>query len=231
MADSLTYIAIWGQLLPIVALLFVRRPTPPALWLTGAALGLMFVQDTFMLIVAGTGINNLWLTHAALPLTTGLIVWSFSFWQVSKLARDAVRIAVAIYVVVWLVVSLAVEDFQQFSRFTAPLQALLVLSVAGYTLVTSFRGTDTPLRAPWFWVSLGWALYFGIVVVHDPISQLLLNAGQMEYLRTSYYVKAGFGVLSLLLLTGGVLCGRSRPTFGGSFSQPPAPSRFSSSPS
>lgn len=226
MGESLTYVAIWAQVLPIIALLFVRRPIPSALRLTGVVVFASLALDAWMVWLGSKSANNLWLTHLWLPLATALILWAFSYWQVSTAARNAVRIAVPIYTVVWLTVSVVVEDFSHFSRFTAPLQALVVLTVAGYTLATRFRNTDTPLRAPWFWISVGWVLLFGASAIHDPISQLLLNASQIEYLRASYVVKAGFGLLATIFLTLGVLCERSRPTYGGSFSQPPVLSRF-----
>ncbi len=226
MGESLTYIAIWAQVLPILALLFVRRPIPRALGLTAAVMFVSLALDAWMVWLGSRNNNNLWLTHLWLPLSTGLILWAFSYWQVSKAARDAVRIAVPVYTIVWIVVSIFAEDFSQFSRFTAPVQSLVVLSVAGYTLATRFRDTDLPLRASWFWISIGWVLLFGVTAIHDPISHLLLINEQIDYLLASIFVKAAFVTLATVLLTVGVLCGRSRPTYGGSFSQPPAQSRF-----
>jgi hypothetical protein len=225
-AESITYIAIWAQVLPILALVFVRRPIPLALSLTAAVLALSLALDGGMVWLGSNNTNNLWIGHVWLPLATGMILWAFSFWQVSTAARKVIQIAVPVYAVVWLLVTIVAEDFNQFSRFTAPLQSLLVVAVAGYTLATRFRTTDLPLRASWFWISVGWVLLFGVGAIHDPISQLLLNSRHMDYLKASYVVKAGLGMLATVLLTLGVLCGRSRPTYGGSFSQPPAPSRF-----
>ncbi len=227
MGEALTYGSIWVQLVPVVAFVAVRRWANVALTLTAISVLVMLAQDLLMVWFGSRGMNNLWVSHAAMPVTTALILWAYSHWQVRGAPRSAIRVAAALYLLIWVLLSLAAESFMQFSRFTGPMQAILVIAAAGYTLVAHFRETDAPLDEPWFWISLGWVLYFGSGVMHDPISHLLLRAGELDYLRLSYYLKAGINVLAFALLTGGFLCGRFRLRFGGFLSQVPAPLRSS----
>lgn len=224
MGDALIYSSLAAEFAAFVAIFAVRRPVPRALQLTAVTMLAMFLLDIAMTWFGKRGIENLWLIHAALPFLTALILWSFSCLQTHNVPRDSMRIAAGLYILVWLIMSALVEDLQQFSRFTAPLQALIVLVAAGYTLVSRVRKVDIPLSASWFWISIGWILYFGSGVVLDPVSQVLLEAGSIDHLRMSYYVKAGINVLAYALLTLGVLCGRVYLTFGGSFLRQPPPS-------
>jgi hypothetical protein len=222
---ALIYASLAVEFAAFAAIFALRRPVPRALLLTAVTMLGMFLLDISMIWMGQLGIENLWLINAGLPFITALILWSFSYLQTRNLPRDTMRIAAGLYILVWLIMSALVDDLQQFSRFTGPLQALVVLVAAGYTLVSRVKKTYTPLWAPWFWISLGWILYFGSGVVLEPVSRVLLDAASMDYLRAVYYVKAAINILAYALLTMGVLCGRSSLTYGGSFSQPPAPSR------
>ena len=228
MGDSLLYLSFGAQLLAFTAILAVRRPVPRALLLTAVTMLVMFLLDVTAISLGKGGTQTLWLIHVALPVITALILWSLSYLQLHIVPRDTMRIAAGLYVMVWLVMTGLVEDLSQFSRFTAPLQALVVLVAAAYTLVTRLKRSSTPAAAPWFWISIGWLLYFGSGAVLDPISDMLLTANSMEYLRAVFYVKAIINLLAYALLTLGVLCGRSSLRFGGSVSPPPAPLRSSS---
>lgn len=228
MGDALIYASLMAELCAFSAIVVVRRPVPRALLLTAVTMLAMFLLDATMIALGKSGIETLWIIHAELPFMTALILWSLSYLQLRLVPRDAMRIAAGLYLVVWLVMTGLVEDLSQFSRFTAPLQALVILMAAAYTLVSRLRKSSAPVAAPWFWISIGWLLYFGSGVVLDPVSKVLLTTGAMEYLRATFYVKAVINVLAYALLTLGVLCGRSYLRFGGSISPPPAPLRSSS---
>jgi hypothetical protein len=226
--DALIYASFGVEILAFTAIFAVRRPAPPALLLTAVTMLLMFLLDVVMTWLGKGGTHTLWIIHAALPVFTALILWSFSYLQLRIVPRDAMRIAAGLYAVAWLVITAALENLSQFSRFTAPLQALVVLVAAAYTLVARLKRSSTPAASSWFWISLGWLLYFGSGVVLDPVSDMLLAASSMEALRVTFYLKAAINILAYALLTLGVLCGRSYLRFGGSISPPPAPLRSSS---
>ena len=228
MAESITYVAIWAQLLPIAALLLLPRPIAREFVLTGLVLSISLAVDGAMMWLGSRGINTLWLIHAGLPVMTALILWSLSYFQLRLVPRDALRIAAGLYAVVWLVMTAAVEDVTQFSRFTAPLQALVVIAAAAYTLLSRLRHSSVPATTPWFWISIAWLLYFGSGAVLDPVSDMMLEVNAIDHLRGVFYVKAGIDIIAFGLLTLGVLCGRSSLRFGGSISPPPAPLRSSS---
>ncbi|HSM17835.1 MAG TPA: hypothetical protein VK845_12685, partial [Gemmatimonadales bacterium] len=127
MGDALIYASLAVELCAFSAILVIRRPVPPALLLTAIAMLAMFMLDVVEISLGKSGIQTLWLIHAGLPVMTALILWSLSYLQLRAVPRDAMRIAAGLYVVVWLVLTGRVEDLSQFSRFNAPLQALVVL--------------------------------------------------------------------------------------------------------
>ncbi len=150
--------------------------------LTAVTMLTMFMLDVVMTWLGKRGSQTLWIIHAALPVITALILWSFSYLQLrSRPAgchahrRGALRGGLARHD------GVASRISSQFSRFTAPLQALVILVAAAYTLVTRLRKSSTPAAAPWFWISIGWLLYFGSGVVLDPVSDMLLASNSMEY--------------------------------------------------
>jgi len=226
--DALIYTSFGVELLAFAAIFAVRRPVPPALLLTAVTMLTMFMLDIVMTTLGKSGSQTLWIIHTGLPVITALVLWSLSYLQLRAVPRDAMRIAAGLYLVAWLVMTGLVEDLSQFSRFTAPLQSLAILMAAAYTLVSRLRMSSAPVAAPWFWISIGWLLYFGSGAVLDPVSEMLLTTNAMDYLRATFYVKAAINVLAYALLTLGVLCGRSYLKSGGSISPPPAPLRSSS---
>jgi len=228
MGDTLIYASLAVELAAFSAIFVVPRPLPRALALTAVTMLAMFLLDATMIALGKSGIETLWIIHAALPFMTALILWSLSYLQLRLVPRDAMRLAAGLYLVVWLIMTVAVEELAQFSRFTAPLQSLVILVAAAYTLVTRLRKSSAPAAATWFWISMGWLLYFGSGVIINPVSEMLLTANSMEALRVTFYVKAAINILAYALLTLGVMCGRSSLRFGGSISPPPAPLRSSS---
>ncbi|HSC31677.1 MAG TPA: hypothetical protein VLD17_08125 [Gemmatimonadaceae bacterium] len=207
--------AVFLELLPVLAAMWLARGLPAALRLVALVYALWFFQDCVMWWLADAGHNNLWVSHIALPVTTGLLMWAFSLWQEDGVARMAFRLTIPLYVLVCLVLLLRVERLDHFSTYASPVGCLLLISMTAYTLVTgSLRSTEPVWRQDWFWVGSGLLLYFGGEVVLMPLSNILFAAHlQLHFL---YQVFGAVGIVSTLLVTWGMLCARPRPIYGGS---------------
>ncbi len=160
--------------------------------------------------------NNLWVSHLGLPISASLLLWAFSLWQERDVARLTFRLAIPLFIVVWIGLLVFAENLQAFSRYGSPLRAILLVYVAAYTLVTRSVGAVEPVwREDWFWVAAGTLVSYGTSAIVTPLANLLLATSPGQ-LRRMYDVFNGVDVIANLLVTWGMLCARPRPISGGS---------------
>ncbi|HEU4700670.1 MAG TPA: hypothetical protein VFS40_15910 [Gemmatimonadales bacterium] len=219
------------ELAPVAAALRWRplRVLPAPRRLVVLCFLLMFLEDALLWWTARHQGNNLWLGYLAAPVQTTLLLFALAWWQTGAVERRAVRLAAVGFVGLWILLVLGLEDTGTFSRFAAPLRALLVVAVAAWTLVRrSTRTLESPTEEAWFWVATGLLLYFGTGVVLDPVSRLLLRTAP-HLVLAAHVAKAGINIVTYFLVARGMLCRLPSGSSGGS-SWPPASSPSSSAP-
>jgi hypothetical protein len=213
-------LAIVAELLPVIAAFVVGRRLSRPSRLIAILFVLWFCEDIANLLLRLMHHNNNWLLHVTMPFEAALLLWAFSLWQDSEVARRAMLLAVPIYAVVWLVLQLFVERLDRLSQYAGPMSYLLVVAVAAFTLVSKSARTMTPgWRQPWFWISAGMIIDLGSQVALNPISNILIATHQR-----GHAIYQAFGVVSILsysLTTWGILCERRHPSSGGSSSLAP----------
>lgn len=217
------------ELAPVVAALRMRPfgALPAPRRLVALCFAVMFVQDALLWWIGMQGRNNLWLTYFGVPIQTTLLLAAYAHWQAGPVARRAVRLAAIAFVAIWALLVAGFEDTQAFSRFTSPLQALLVVAVVAWTLVRCAARAVEPLAGEdWFWISAGLLVYFGTGVVLGPVSNLLLEHAP-HLVRAAHLAKVVVNIVAYLLVAWGMLCKLPTGRSGGS-SSPPASSRSSS---
>lgn len=220
-----------SQLAPVAAAAAVRRRLTPALRLVAICFLMMFVQDAVGWWMAERGVNNLALGNIGRPLQTLLLLFALAEWQTGETGRRAVRFAAVGFLLLGGVLLTSFEDPRTFSRFSQPLQAILVIAVASWTVVRrTARTFESPQAEPWFWVCAGLLLYFGSGVVIGPVNNLLLRS-QPEVVRITILAKAVVNIVAYLLVARGVLCSQPNGRSGGSWSRPASPPSFSAPPS
>jgi hypothetical protein len=218
-----------AELTPLLAAIRVRRSLTPALRLVTAVFGLGIAQEIVNAWLTSRHVHNTWLNNVLMPVYTGLFLWAFSFWQIGAVSRLAMRLAIPLFVLVWFVLTVLMDGVTGFPRFSGPIQSLLLVCVAAYTLITaSMRATDPVWKHDWFWISAGVLLTFGTSTLLQPIT------GHLAYTHpaTAKSVISIWNVIdgtASLLIMGGILCARRHPTSGGS--SWPRPSWRASSPS
>lgn len=212
--------SILFELAPVATALLVRRRLTLPLRLVAACFAVMFLQDAAGWWMAERNVNNMWVSHVGTPLQTLLLLFALGEWQTGATARRSVRLAALGFLLLWGVLLLGVEDASAFSRFTQPLQAILVVSVAAWTMVRRTVTTfEAPVSQPWFWVCAGLLLYFGTGAVLGPVSNILVRTSP-ELVLTAYLVKAVVNIVAYLLVAKGVLCSLPTGSSGGFWRQP-----------
>ena len=187
-------LAIVAELLPVAAALFVGRRVSRPTRLVAILFVLWFSEDLAQQLLIHLHHNNNWLLHLTMPFEAALLLWAFSLWQDSEVARRAMLLAVPIYVVVWLVLQLFVERLDRVSQYAWPVICLLVLSVAAFTLVSRSARAVTPgWRQPWFWISAGMIIDMGSQVAYNPITNILIATHQ-----SGTAIFQAFGAVSIL---------------------------------
>jgi hypothetical protein len=219
--------AIGSQLLPPLAASRHGRRLPAARrWVAAWAL-LLFAYDLTQFALAVRGRHNLWLRYPFGPIETGVVLIALSLWHADAVFRLALRLAVPLFTVVWGLLVAFVERTDTFGLVTGPLQSLVLLSAALFTLLARARVQEGPLaREDWFWVSAGLSLWYGAAAAQEPIARLLV-AEHPSVVSSAYQVKAVVDVFASLIIARGMLCPILPPRSGGP--SPPVSSRSLSS--
>lgn len=202
----LAYLGAVSQAAPLVAAVLVRRPVWGARAWVLAWCAVLVAADTGSLWLASHDVRNLWLFNSLTPVSVAVVLWTLSHWQTADLTRLTMRLAILPFLLVWTVLTLAVEDTSTFSRAAGPMASIVGLGAAAFTLLARSRSASgSLLRHDWFWVSTGMALYFGASSALSPLSALLVREAPQLVIR-AYEVKSLLDVLAFLLIARGVTC-------------------------
>ncbi len=211
---------------PLAALRYGRRLPPARRWIVAWGL-VRLLDDGIALSLALEGRNNLWLRYPFGPLEVALLLIAVSLWHRDSVARLALRVAVPVFTLTWVLLVAFVERTDTFGLVTGPLEALVVLLAALLTLLVRVRTQEGGLlQEDWFWVGTGLSLWFGSSAALEPLSRLLVET-HPAVVYSAFQVKAVVDVLASLIIARGMLCPILPPRSGGS--SPPASSRSQSS--
>ena len=217
---ALVSLAVATQLLPVLAVLELPRPVPPArFWIAVWALA-FFVSDLAQFSIGQLSAGgNLWFFLVANPLEDAALLMAFSHWQEKPIMRLTFRTASPLLAIATLVIALANNEGNTFKAVSSPFRLLLITTAVAYTLVArTSRENDRIWLRDWLWTSLGVILYYAAYVVVDPVSKALLP-DQMELLKLVYVVKAVVDVTAYIMVWKGMRC-PVEATSSGSFLAP-----------
>lgn len=205
-APPLILFALAAEAAPLLAQATRRRwPTGARAWvLVWCAFGL--ATDLLSGWLGFHGQRNLWLYYIFTPVSTGLVLWTLSYWQQSDLWRLTYRLAVVPLLLVWGVIAWAFEDTSDFSHAAEPTAKLVALAAAAFTLVMrSYRSRGDLRRQDWFWISGALTLYFGVSAAISPLGAALETL-RPDLLVAAWSIKGVLDAAALLLITRGILC-------------------------
>lgn len=226
----IAHVGVYSYLIPLLAALYRRKVLTLPLRLLGLYAAAALAESIYMVYVASTGRHNLWVIHLFTPVEALLLLWMFSCWQLRESARTVMLICIPLYFAVWGTLHLTIESLADFPVYSKPVECMLLVGAAAYTLVTRSQNLLTPVtRHPWFWVSVGTVMYFSFVTVLNPIASMLM--GRNDLLIIAFEMNAAMGILANLLFAWALLCPTPHPSSGGSSSPLPSSAAFSRSPS
>jgi hypothetical protein len=199
--------AVFAQGLPVLAAMTRHRR------ITGARLVIVewCLLLLFMDLIGGyfgriRHMNNHFLTYIFTPLQGITIMWALSLWQVKPVARMTIRLAIPPFLAAWVLLSLFVEETDNFSPIGEPVYSLLALGAAVFTLLSRSGGETEPLpQQDWFWICIGLILYFGLLVVLTPLGAAFSTSNPMLVYH-AYIVRAWVNIAAFTMISIGMLC-------------------------
>jgi hypothetical protein len=202
----LMHAAAFSRVLPPLALLARRSVTPGRSWAAVACL-LLLAGDFAARTLGSRGINNLWVGYISNPAVGIATLLALMSWQRSPQAGRFIRLLIPFFAVAWIAVVVLAEDVSNFSVAAFPLQALLLLIISLWTLVTNglADGAGALIRNDWFWISSGFALSNGAASAIEPLSAMLLESSP-ERLFELFNFRSGIDLIASLAITAGMLC-------------------------
>lgn len=205
-APLLAYVAVASQAAPLFAAAAWRqRGSGTRRWVLGWC-ALLLVVDCVNGWLGSRGVHNMFLSNLVAPASVTVVLWALSRWQTGDLSRLTMRLAIVPFLLLWTVLTLAVEDSSTFSRAADPMASIVGLGAAAFTLLARSLASQGDLpRRDWFWVTGGMALYFGASSALGPLSALLI-ASAPQLLVRAYELKAGLDIVAFLLIARGVVC-------------------------
>jgi hypothetical protein len=196
----------FGILFPVVPLCFAwprrRNLSRPMRWMV-VYLAATWLEDLFTVYWSRHGRQSLWVVNLYTPFETVILCTMFAGWQLRLRWRAAIYAGMVACIAFWGIVTFTVEGFFGISRYTKPVESLLVVAIAAWTLVDRSRRTISPLtRHTWFWVSVGTMVYFAYLVMLDPATYVFSQAQPSnKYLtlwRLSYEINGALATVMYL---------------------------------
>jgi hypothetical protein len=185
----------------------VRRPRPdsPQLWIMAwAAAGT--ITNAIAEVLRSHHLYNIFVSWYYTPIEMALLLWALSLWHSRPLFRTTLRAAILVMLAGWTIALVYIEKVGGgHVGFADAAYDITMLVAAVFTL--SLRATDDApplIRDPALWICAGLALYHGVFAILSvlTITQVLDNPALV---MRAIYVRAGFNVMAMTLVTVGML--------------------------
>jgi hypothetical protein len=198
--------ATLAQLLPVVAVLLAWSRTTPARKAIAMWCLAFFVSDLVQLQVTSLVGDNLWIFIYIEPFEDALLLWALSYWQTRPLTRITLRIATPLFIASYVGLAILAGEQDTFKTFSGPFRALIMMGWTAFTLISNLaRSPERVWSRDWLWTTLGILLYFGLLVVTDPIVAAMPR-DQIENMMRLYDVRAIGDVFAFILMWRGMRC-------------------------
>lgn len=193
-----------AQLAPVVVALRARRRlTGARAWVVAWA-AVATAMDFVIYWTTFHHEQNLWLAYVDLAVLIAMALWAFSLWQATEMARLTMRLTLVGFTAAYLILTVAFDNTSSFSRAAQPMGSLVGLGASAYTLVAlSLRSHGSLVRQDWFWVSAGFALYFGAICAVSPLSLLLFRV-EPRLVELAFDVRNGLILLAMVAVARGI---------------------------
>ncbi len=165
-----------------------------------------FVSDLVQLRVTSLFGDNLWIFIYLEPFEDALLLWALSYWQTRPITRITLRIATPLFIASYVGLAIAAGEQETFKTFSGPFRALIIMGWTAFTLVSNVARTPERVWSrDWLWTTLGILLYFGLLVVTEPIIAAMPR-DQIASMMRVYDVRAMGDIFAFILIWRGMRC-------------------------
>jgi hypothetical protein len=204
----------WAQALPLIPFLNAqRRSRAGSLIVTGGLVSLL--GDLAGRIMATHLGNNQLMSYLSSPITAGCYLAAVAEWQVDPRSRSVFRWSVLGFAVVWIALTLGIEDVQGLGRVTTPMYALVLIVAALWTLLRRSQVVleTSLLRTDWFWCATGLAVQGAAMAFANAVGAIFLERQRIDLFALVWNTRAAFLIISYALLAWGIYLGPAVPSF------------------
>lgn len=210
-----------AQALPVLAVAAGGRKDPPvphrrlAMWAT--VLVLTGLLDVIVAVALG---HNRFTSLFVLPIEVALSVWVLEAFHPSTVVRRGYAALAIPIVLISVAVLLFPQPMVAFQLWGAALLALVAVAASLHTLVyLTLHSRVQVFMQDWFWVSLGMTLFW-IGFVPVPAFVQVYLADNEAWAKIAIYTRLSMVLVSLVLVSWGVVCPWIIRRYSGRFSQP-----------
>jgi hypothetical protein len=204
--------AVYAQALPAVAYSISRGRTASASFATLG--GLVTVLSAFIGVEVGRLFgNNLIVGYIAIPITAGAYILALAEWQVTYLEKLMVRIGVGLFVAIYTILVLFLENVTHFGQYSHTLYAFVLLVIALWTLgrrALAPTSEGLAIETDWFWIAFGLAIYGAATAASAAIGNILLARERVDLFMQAWNVRGALVILAFISISWGVFRGPAR---------------------
>jgi hypothetical protein len=206
--------ALYIQAAPALAYLFGRRRSGPVAFIALGGLVTVLSATVGAEIGRRTG-NSLVVGYIAIPFTAGAYILALAEWQATYVEKLTVRIGVGLFIAIYTLLVLFLENVAHFGQYSHTLYALVLLATALWTLgrrALTANATTEPLAidTDWFWVAFGLAIYGAATAVSAAIGNILIARDRIDLFVQAWNVRGALVILAFIAIAWGVFRGPSR---------------------
>lgn len=207
----LLQVSAFIQAVPALAYLLTRHRTRPGALVAFG--GLWTVLATVIGAEMGRIYGNNYIVgYVSIPVTAGAYLLALAEWQVTYLERLTIRIALALFVTIYLVLVAYFENTTHLGQFSHTLYSLVLLSAALWTLgrLSLSQEESLAIDTDWFWVAFGIAIYGAATAATAAIGNILMARDRVDLFVKAWNVRGALVILAFLAVSWGVFRGPPR---------------------
>lgn len=220
------YVGVATFALPLVVARMRERELDRPMRLVAAWFAFLLLQNAagYLLREATADGNNLIVGHMVLPIEAVLVLLALADWQVQPIARTTVRFLIPLYLIVWVIAMIFVEQTRSNTVLAGPILGFLVLATSLFAFISRVQQSDRPiLETTWGWILPGLAIFYFSNVSGMILFQVYLVRQQNDMMLRVLLLQIGIYFIATLIMTWGFYWPTRPNRSGASSSRSPSP--------
>lgn len=220
------YLATASYFIPLIVARIREREIDRSMRLLAAWFALFLLGNAISVLVremTADG-NNLIVGLIGLPFEGTLVLLALADLQEQPLARTTVRFLVPLYLVLWVLAVIYLENPRANSVFAGPTLAFLALAASLFAFISKIQHSDRPiLDTSWGWILPGIAIFYASSVSGNIVLEVLLLREKYDLMRKVLLLQVGVSMIATLMISWGFYWPTRPKPSGASSSPSPSP--------